>query len=264
MHNSPFFAVDMVNVRGLHSNFLHVQYHLGKVSPDLLFLTETQIKPPADESYLGIPGYRLESKFVAKAGVCLYVRSDICCRRLRAYEDPEWSALWAHVALGSQTRIYVCIYRSHSGDLNTTRLFNYLDGALETAQRQYPSAELVVLGDFNAHHVEWLRYSRTTDHAGREAYSFALSHGLTQLVNEPTRVPNREGHCETLLDLLLTDNASQYKVWVEMKFGGSDHRLVRASVPRLPPPRNAPTKRRVWHYRSADWDGLREFYASYP
>ncbi|CAG4948144.1 unnamed protein product [Colias eurytheme] len=46
---------------------------------------------------------------------------------------------------------------------------------------QIPSAEIVVLGDFNAHHVEWLQ-SRTTDHAAITALLkclFALKDNIT-------------------------------------------------------------------------------------
>ncbi|RVE42155.1 hypothetical protein evm_013195 [Chilo suppressalis] len=54
---------------------------------------KTQILPPADTGFLNHPGYVLEESFKAKAGVCLYVRADVCCRRLRSLEDPSFSML---------------------------------------------------------------------------------------------------------------------------------------------------------------------------
>ncbi|CAK1589472.1 unnamed protein product [Parnassius mnemosyne] len=61
--------------------------------------------------------------------------------------------------------------------------------AADSVLQQVPSAEIVILGDFNAHHAEWLG-SRSTDHAGRSVYDFALAYGLTQLVASPTRIPD--------------------------------------------------------------------------
>ncbi|KAA5676903.1 hypothetical protein F3G23_29600, partial [Klebsiella pneumoniae] len=125
-------------------------------------------------------------------------------------------------------------------------------------------AEVVVLGDFNAHHQEWLG-SRTTDLPGRTAYDFALAYGLSQLVTQPTRVPDIEGHEPSLLDLLLTTDPGGYSVVVDAPLGSSDHCLIRAATPLSRPSRRTTTRyRRVWQYLSADWDGLREFYASYP
>ncbi|CAG4932905.1 unnamed protein product [Colias eurytheme] len=64
----PVLSVDFCNVRGLHSNLNAVHHHLETAKPDLLFLTETQIRPPLDTSYLHFPGYKLEHTFIPKAG----------------------------------------------------------------------------------------------------------------------------------------------------------------------------------------------------
>ncbi|KAJ8718742.1 hypothetical protein PYW07_016298 [Mythimna separata] len=68
--------------------------------PHLLFLTETQIRCPPDAAYFNYPGYSLEHHFLQRAGVCVYVRNDICCQRLRHLEDPLLSTLWLLVDTG--------------------------------------------------------------------------------------------------------------------------------------------------------------------
>ncbi|KAA5578488.1 hypothetical protein F3G14_18890, partial [Acinetobacter baumannii] len=95
---------------------------------------------------------------------------------------------------------------------------------------QIPTAEIVVLGDFNAHHSDWLGSTRT-DHAGRSAHDFAISNGLTQMVPSPTRVPDVEDHSPSLFDLLLTSRPEPIRVWVDAPLGSSDHCLVRSVVP---------------------------------
>ena len=148
--------VHLTNIRGSHSNLDPVHHHLETEKPHLFFLTETQIAAPSDVAYLNYPGYSLEHKFKKRAGVCVYVRDDVCCRRLRCFEDSGFSVLWLLVDTGEEKTLYIGVYRSHSGDQEITRLFNYLTEMAKIAQQWYPTAELVFLGDFNAHHKEWL------------------------------------------------------------------------------------------------------------
>ncbi|XP_045511489.1 uncharacterized protein LOC123706298 [Colias croceus] len=258
------FKVHLTNIRGLHSNLPSVHYHLETEKPHLLFLTETQIKNPADATYLKYPGYSIEYNFKPKAGACVYVRDDICLLRLRQLEEPSFSVLWTMVDMGIHKIVYACVYRSHSGDFETTRLLNYLSEAADEVGSRYPDAELVFLGDFNACHAEWLFPFQKTDHAGRETFNFALTHNLSQLVREATRVPDIEDHTANCLDLLLTTNPDRHTVSVSAPLGSSDHCLVK-TVSNYPPPDTTTSyKRRVWKYKLADWEEMRHFFASYP
>ncbi|CAK1578452.1 unnamed protein product [Parnassius mnemosyne] len=115
--------------------------------------------------------------------------------------------------------------------------------ATDSMLQQVPSAEIVILGDFNAHHAEWLG-SRLTDHAGRSVYDFALAYDLTQLVTSPTRIPDVEDRTPSLLDLLLTSHPDGYQVSVDAPrlFGplsdpdcGATHAPLAVAFCRLPP-----------------------------
>lgn len=261
---SPVLRVHLCNIRGINSNLDPVHHHLESEKPAMLFLTETQVSSPADTSYLNYPGYKVEHKFVPRAGVCVFVRDDICVRRLSSLEGKDLSIIWLRVDCDDRPRVYACLYRSHSGDTETDRLMENLETATDYVLEQIPSAEIVVLGDFNAHHIEWLG-SQRTDHAGRSVHAFAMAYGLTQVISSPTRVPDVEDHMPSLLDLLLTSHPDGYQVTVDAPLGSSDHCLIRSVVPltRQIRPRSAGC-RRVWHFKSADWDGLRTFFSSYP
>lgn len=256
--------VHLSNIRGLHSNLDPVHHHLETTKPHLLFLTETQIQCPPDTAYLTYPGYALEHNFKPKAGICLYARDDICCLRLRDLEEPNFSVLWILVDTGFDKIIYAGLYRSHSGDHETTRLFNYICETADVAQQRYPDAQLVILGDFNAHHQKWLFPYQITDHAGREACKLALTLNLTQLVNEATRIPDVEDHTANCLDLLLTNEPDRHSVSVMPPLGSSDHCVVKSVSSYSPPDPSPRGSRRVWRYKSADWDEMRHFFASYP
>ncbi|CAG4933852.1 unnamed protein product [Colias eurytheme] len=192
------------------------------------------------------------------------VRDDICAQRLPYLEDPNFSVLWLIVETKLEKIIYASVYRSHSGDVETTRLFNYLSESIDEAQFRFPSAQIVVLGDFNACHSEWLFPFLKTDHAGREAFNFATSYNLSQLVKEATRIPDIIGHTANCLDLLLTTDPDRYTVEVSAPLGTSDHCLVKTVSTYSPPDFTTKGKRRVWRYKLADWDEMRNFFSSYP
>ncbi|CAF4927155.1 unnamed protein product [Pieris macdunnoughi] len=83
-------------------------------------------------------------------------------RRLGTLESLDFCILWLRVDCDGQPRFYACLYRSNSGNAATDRVgrvrrFKWL---------KVPSAEIVILGDFNAHHADWLGFY-TTDQTGR-------------------------------------------------------------------------------------------------
>ncbi|CAH2085578.1 unnamed protein product [Euphydryas editha] len=97
--------------------------------------------------------------------------------------------------------------------------------ATDSVLQQILCVEIVILGDFNAHHTEWLG-SCTTDHAERSVYDFASAYDLIQLVVSPTRIPDAEDHMPSLLDLLLTSYPDSYEVSVDAPLGSSDNCLL--------------------------------------
>ncbi|KAL0879124.1 hypothetical protein ABMA27_004075 [Loxostege sticticalis] len=244
--------VHLTNIRGLHSNLDPVHHHLETEKPHLFFLTETQIATPSDVAYLNFPGYTLEHKFKQCAG------------RLRGFEKSEFPVLWLLVDTGMEKFLYAGVYRSHSGDRETTRLMEYLAETADIALQRYPTGKLVFLGDFNAHHKEWLFPYQKTDHAGREARKLALALNLTQLVDQATRIPDIAGHTPNCLDLLLTTDPHRHSVSVSAPLGSSDHCVVKSVSVCSPPDYTHRGTRRVWRYESADWDEMRAFFASYP
>ncbi|XP_064073868.1 uncharacterized protein LOC113398797 [Vanessa tameamea] len=154
--------------------------------------------------------------------------------------------------------------KTHDTDLQVFKVVEPQATPTPVAQKAPGSNRLVFLGDFNAHHKEWLYPYSDTDHAGREIYKFAISCGLSQLVHEPTRIPDVVGHTAYCLDLLLTTDPDRYSIYVSPPLGTSDHCVVK-SVSHYSPPDTSPKgTRRVWRYKSADWDEMRHFFASYP
>ena len=261
--SSSLFYINFCNIRGLSSNFQSVEYHLSSTKPHLLFLTETQLSEATDSSPYSVPSYYLYPHFRSKAGCCVYVRNDITCSRAHDLESSEFSTIWLRLQCQFSTKFLCAVYLSPNSS-DYVRFFDYLTSQVEHITSQFPFAEISILGDFNVHHQLWLS-SNFTDQPGEQAYNFSILNDLEQLVQHPTRIPDRLGDTPNILDLFLTSNPSAYSVELFSPLGSSDHRLISVSFPISPVrPHDPPEKRCLWHFASAKWEDLRKHYADFP
>ncbi|MPC24674.1 hypothetical protein E2C01_017761 [Portunus trituberculatus] len=104
----------------------------------------------------------------------------------------------------------------------------------------YPFVDISIIGDFNVHHQLWLSFP-FTDHPGELAFNSAILHDLEQLVQHPTRIPDRLGDTP-ILHFFLTSNPSAYAVTLSSQLGSSDHNLISvccpiSSIPPQDPPK---------------------------
>ncbi|KAL7636546.1 UNVERIFIED_CONTAM: hypothetical protein RMT77_013321 [Armadillidium vulgare] len=260
------FFINFCNIRGLFTNFPFVEHHLSSSKPHLLFLTETQLLECADSKPYSVTSYYLYPQFSAKGGCCAYVRNDVICSRVSNLESPEFSTLWLKLSCNSTTKFICSVYLS----LNSTdypKFFDYLNSKIEHILSSSPFSEIIVLGDFNVHHRQWLSYS-SHDPAGELAYNFSIQNNLEQLVQLPTRIPDRLGDEPNILDLFLTSYPSPYTVKLFPPLGSSDHLLISVSCPvssSLPQERPPPSaRRRLWHFGAANWSDLRLYFSDFP
>ena len=261
--SSNCLSINFCNIRGLRSNFQSVEHHLSSAKPHLLFLTETQVSVATDSTPFSVPSYFLYTHFQTKAGCCVYVRNDITCSRAPALETSEFSTVWLRLQSHSLTK-YICAVYLSPNSSDYVKFFDYLTSKVEHILNHSPSAEISILGDFNVHHQLWLS-SSFTDDPGEQAYNFAILNGLEQLVQHPTRIPDRLGDTPNILDLFLTSNPSAYTVKLFSPLGSSDHNLISLTCPIAPVlPQDPPKPRCLWHYASAEWDNLRQYYADFP
>ncbi len=259
------FKFFLTNIQGLHSNINSVHQLMQSKAPDLLILTELQIKQPLDVTHLQHHGFNFYSSFRVKTGVCCYVKSSLAACHLKKLDlnTAHSQALWLKLH-HEQRYKYICLIYRSPNDRDFENLFASLSLQIEALLVNNPSCEIILLGDFNVHNTDWLPYSFSTDAAGRAAQQFTNLNGLTQLINEPTRIPDRDGDRSQLLDLFLTTHPDNYSTEVASPLGTSDHCLIQIYYPVTPPERPTIQSRRIWKFSHADWDGLREFYAQYP
>ena len=179
--------------------------------------------------------------------------------------NPGFHLFWLKISPPHATKYICTLYRSPNS-YNHDVLFNHLSNSIETITLQSPRSEIIVLGNFNVHNSDWLTFSsNVTNPAGREAEAFAIINDLTQVISEPTRVPDCAGDKANSLDLLLTSNPSIYSPsTVCSPLVNCDHCIITTQHDFLPHLEKPFAPQRVFHYSKADWDSLRTSYSAYP
>ena len=105
------------------------------------------------------------------------------------------------------------------------------------------------MGDLNCHNPDWLRFSSRNTPEGSALEEVCCTHGLRQLVREPTRG-------SYLLDLVLSDLASGIRCRVVRGIHGNDHDGIVTTV-NLDIAASQPVERTVFNFKQADWQLLK-------
>ena len=164
------------------------------------------------------------------------------------------------------TSKFICtLYRSPNST-NHELLFDHLSKTIDTITLQSPRSEIIILGDLNVYNPNWLTHSpHITSPAGRDAEAFAIVNDLSQLISEPTRIPDRSGDKANTLDLFLTSNPDIYcNPILDSPLGNSDHCLITLQHNFVSHQDRSSSSQKVFHYSKADWDSLRNFLLLIP
>ena len=96
--------------------------------------------------------------------------------------------------------------------------------------------ELINLGDFNVYNPNWLTHSpHITSPAGRDAAAFAIVNDLSQLISEPTHIPDYSRDKANTLDLFPTSNPDICSNPIlDSPLGNSDNALSHYSINFVP------------------------------
>ena len=85
---------------------------------------------------------------------------------------------------------------------------------------------MLVFGDFNVHHKNWLTYSGELVNC----YNFSISNDLTQMVIFPAWIPDCDCHSLALFDLFVSSDVSVCSAITFPSLGNSDHVVVSGSI----------------------------------
>ena len=204
------------NINGLHGNLRELA--VAASSSDIVFCAETRATSRRHAAEMRLPGFCCPVLLPCGArervrGLALYIRDGFPAYRQSRYECACCEVFVVRVCGLRQNFYLFGCYRNPDLD---DHIFDCLLVAMSRVQSDDPRSAFVFVGDFNAHHREWLG-SHVTNQHGNSALEFSTLSATTQLVSEPT---HRDGG---VLDLAFTDTPDLVKVTVGSRVGNSDH-----------------------------------------
>ncbi|CAC5359724.1 unnamed protein product [Mytilus coruscus] len=223
---------------------------------DVICISETWLKPDISFEDIKIDNYNIHRRDRADGsgygGVAIYVSDRLYSMRRQELGIQGFEFLCIEVKTKDKSILVSVCYRPPTITANERRKFiDSFTAVVENIKSHSPDVCLI-LGDFNDWCVSWLD-SHSHSEVGLSLFNLAHRYGLSQLIDEPTRYTDSSA---TLLDLIFTDNercVSNFGVSPPLR--NLDHCIIfcklslKVSKPRV-------FQRRVWYYKSADFNSL--------
>ena len=188
--------------------------------------SETSVSNFRHIAELSIPGFKrpilLKRNEINRAqGNAVYIRSGCSASHKASFECGCHETQIIKVC-GKHNHFYLfSVYRNPDAD---DGIFDCLLVSMAAIQENDRKASFVFIGDFNAHHKEWLNSVSNTDCHGLRALDFSSESGCDQIIHNST---HRSGNC---LDLIFTDTPGVVAGNVGSPIGTSDHCYVSAII----------------------------------
>ena len=206
--NVPFSClnVDFLNIRSLMNKILFVNDYLKSNDTDLLFLTETWLRPDISSSLFCPSGYnvlRNDRQSSKGGGVLLLYKSSLNLKEVtlnfsNSTTCSNFEFVCADVLLESNsTARFMCFYipPSYSGQIDTiSKCCDIITCAIPFASPIY------IMGDFNLPAIDWEIPVSKGGPSHDYFVDFCIENSLTQCVQEST---HNKGN---MLDLVLCNH----------------------------------------------------------
>ena len=253
VHPNPgpqFFNCLYTNIRGLKTNL----QDLSVASPgfDLVFCSETLVSELRHTSELLMPGFKkpilLRRNSIPRAqGLAIYIRSSFSATRTSGYECGCHETVI--IKISSRYKNFYIFPSYRNPDLDDG-IYECLLNSMALIQQADVKAAFIVVGDFNAHHRDWLGSISPTNTHGHAALGFSNLSGCEQLIYQPTHT---SGNC---LDLLFTDVPAIVNARAVAPIGSSDHSFLSFKVQTSFSVPDFNITRKVFLKSRADWNGV--------
>ena len=242
-HSSPQLRILYTNCRSLPSNLDSLRAYAASNNPDIIALCETWLDETIADLEIFLPGYYIVRRDRNRrgGGILLYVRDSIPISTTVVH--PTLELLSVELTLKQGPLLFCLIYRPPSADHSLSELELFL--------QSFPPSKLkssVFLGDFN---INLLAPSSLS----HDITTMMSSFHFFQAVTDPTRVSSKSS---SLIDHAYISNPSLLRSCTTVSpLGSSDHSCVMLDLTwtALRPTR---IRRKMWSYKSADWDGANE------
>jgi hypothetical protein len=254
-------SVVLFNARSLNNKLPDLQYLLSTYKYDVLCITESWLSPlTTNDVILGGCSYTLfrtdRTAPHRGGGVCVLINNSsakaVAIPIPSIFADLELCVIDI-ISTSSKFRLFVC-YRPPSSDTDLAAV-RYISDLCNCVNRLYPlNGTVIICGDFNFPSIDWSADSSllTSNVTCTGIFlEFYYTHGLRQLVCEPTRG-------ERILDLVLSNDIhSVLNYRILEPFSTSDHSQVSFDLPHKVSTYDYTFNTR--DFQSADWSSVRSY-----
>ena len=203
--NSKYFSCCHWNVNSIlaHDKLSLLTAYNSTQHYDIICISETYSESSIDENILKLDGYSLiradHPGNLKRGGACLYYTENLLLRHMKTEYFPQ--CLLCRISTQNQTGYLVVTYRLPNPNNNEFNEFLTNFERLLNHVKQLKSSFLLILGDFNARSKSWCSHNITT-YEGSNIDSLTTTHGLHQLISQPTHLLPTSSTC---IDLIFTD-----------------------------------------------------------
>ena len=183
----------------------------------------------------------------------MYLKSGFVATHASAFECGCHEVVIVKVTSRFNNFYIFSIYRNPNLD---NSIYDCLLSSMASVQEMDQKAAFLSMGDFNAHHRDWLSSLSPTNQYGVAAYDFSCVSGCDQLVDGPTHI---SGNC---LDLVMTDTPGIVTTTINSPIGSSDHNSLSIKLDLNFPIPNIEMSRRILLKSQVNWDHVRDNIAS--
>lgn len=265
------FNVLYVNTRSLTSNPLKLAeiQHIALVeNPAFISISESWLDNSLAEKLYTINNYTVISRKDRDrhgGGIILYARDDIDYSRREEFEKTGIDSIWVSTTHSTNKKsIFGFFYRTPS--MKKAELDKWMDDFEAVVQdvKYKKFTSINIFGDFNAKNRLWYP-DGDNNIAGIILHSILSRQGLSQLINEPTRVVETlTGTCKSCLDLIITDTIPLVMNSIVLpKLHNCDHCPVLVSL-KFFLPMGRPFFRTIFDYRILDMEVISENFSNAP
>lgn len=188
----------------LHGNRLdQLQSILHNGSFSAFAVSETKLSPNISDNCISIPGYSVirKDRNCHGGGLCLFMRQDICFRRLPHLESEIFEHICVEAFISGKRILFNACYRPPREDFMSHNSFlQSLESTLENLKQNNPFFCLLA-GDMNLGNI-FSFYDLPKRSLDEKAKNIFDSFNLTEIIDVGTRYSQQ---CVSLLDLIFID-----------------------------------------------------------
>ncbi|CAG2244881.1 unnamed protein product [Mytilus edulis] len=252
--------IDIADVSRVFSNRTkldEIEFVLcNELQYDVICISETWLKPDISFEDIKIDNYNTYRRDRADGfgygGVAIYVSDRLYSMRRQELEIQGLEFLCIEVKTKDKSILVSVCYRPPNVTANERKKFTDSFTAVIENMKSHSPDVCLILGDFNDRCVSWFD-SHSHSELGLTLFNLAHRYGLSQLIDEPTRYTDSNA---TLLDLIFTDNERCVSDFgVSPPLLNLDHCIIFCKLS-LKVSKSRAFQRRVWDYKSADFNSL--------